>query len=238
MNETRIRYAAGSKNYVGALVPADLGPARAAVVLLPDWRGQSALALAHARHLASLGCLVAIADLYGDGFNPTRPDQVAPMVQHLIEHRGEGVEALGAGVAALRAAAPAGVPIFCLGFSAGGMVALDFARSGAEIAGVIVCSALLKTAAAGVEPRLRTPVLVLQGTQDQVSPMPIIEAVIAEFDAVGADVRFELFSQTHHAFDNPEAGTNPAARLVYSARAAARARASIARFIDEVLAAG
>jgi dienelactone hydrolase len=68
--------------------------------------------------------------------------------------------------------------------------------------------------------------------------MPIIEAVIAEFDAVGADVRFELFSQTHHAFDNPEAGTNPAARLVYSARAAARARASIARFIDEVLAAG
>jgi dienelactone hydrolase len=82
MNETRIRYAAGSKNYVGALVPADLGPARAAVVLLPDWRGQSALALAHARHLASLGCLVAIADLYGDGFNPTHPDQVAPMVQH------------------------------------------------------------------------------------------------------------------------------------------------------------
>ena len=162
MNKTRISYASGSKNYVGALVPAEPGPARAAVVLLPDWRGQSGLALAHAGHLASLGCMVLIADLYGDGFNPTSPDQVGPLVQHLIEHRGEGVEALGACVAALKAVAPAGVPIFCLGFSAGGMVALDFARSGAEIAGVIVCSALLKTAAAGVEPRLCAPVLVLQ----------------------------------------------------------------------------
>lgn len=235
MDPTRIHYTAGGKRYVGTLVSSELGSVRAGVVLLPDWRGQSELALAHARHLASLGCLVVIADLYGNGFNPTSPDQVGPQVQHLIEHRAEGVEALGAGVAALRAAAPGGVPIFCLGFSAGGMVALDFARSGAEVAGVIVCSALLKTAATGIEPRLRTPVLVIQGTQDQVSPMSVIDAVIAEMDAVGADVRFELHSQTHHAFDNPEAGTDPAARLVYSARAADRARASIARFIDEVL---
>lgn len=236
MNDTRIRYVAGNKNYVGTLVPAEGDSARAAVVLLPDWRGQSALALEHARHLASLGCMVAIADLYGDGFNPTSADQVAPMVQHLVEHRGEGVEALGACVAALGAMAPAGMPMFCLGFSAGGMVALDFARSGTDIAGVMVCSALLKTAVAGSQPRLRAPVLVLQGTRDQISPMGVIDAVIAEFDAVGADVRFELFSQTHHAFDNPDAGTDPAARLVYSPRSAARARASIGRFIDEVLA--
>jgi dienelactone hydrolase len=237
MTETHIRYAAANKNYVGALIPADSAAPRAAVVLLPDWRGQSALALAHARYLSRLGCIVAIADLYGDGFNPTSPDQVGPMVQHLIAHREEGIEALSACVTALRARAPTAVPIFCLGFSAGGMIALDFARSGAEIAGVMVCSALLKTAPPGIQPRLRAPVLVLQGTQDQVSPMPVIDALIAEFDAVGADVRFELFTQTHHAFDNPEAGSNPAARLVYSPRAAARARASIARFIDEVLAA-
>jgi hypothetical protein len=53
-------------------------------------------------------------------------------------------------------------------------------------------------------------------------------------DAAGNDVRFELFSQTHHAFDNPDAGTDPTARLVYSARSAYRDREAIAHFIAEV----
>ncbi|WP_343883183.1 hypothetical protein [Rhodanobacter caeni] len=47
-------------------------------------------------------------------------------------------------------------------------------------------------------------------------------------------MRFELFSQTHHAFDNPDAGTDPTARRVYSARSAHRARHAIAHFIAEV----
>jgi dienelactone hydrolase len=55
-------------------------------------------------------------------------------------------------------------------------------------------------------------------------------------DAAGNDVRFELYSQTHHAFDNPEAGTDPTARLVYSSRSAHRARYAIANFISEAVA--
>ena len=116
------------------------------------------------------------------------------------------------------------------------MIALDYARSGADVAGIILCSALLKTAAPGTDTRIEAPVLILQGTQDQVSPMTTIDSVIAEMDAAGNDVRFELYSQTHHAFDNPEAGTDPTARLVYSPRSARRARLAIARFISEAAA--
>lgn len=225
-------YAAGGQTYRGRLIrPA--GAARAAAVLLPDWRGQSALAQDHARHLAGLGCATVIADLYGDGFSPTSPDQVGPMVARLVENRALGVGALAACVARLRQEV-AGVPVLCLGYSAGGMVALDYGRSGAEVAGIALCSALLKTAAPGMATRIAAPVLVLQGTQDQVSPMATIAAVVAEMDAAGNDLRLELYSQTHHAFDNPEAGGDPAARLCYSARAAGRARAAIAAFVGEV----
>lgn len=62
----------------------------------------------------------------------------------------------------------------------------------------------------------------------------MINSVISEMDAAGNDVRFELYTQTHHAFDNPEAGTDPAARLVYSSRSAHRARNAIANFVSEV----
>jgi len=232
--ETVFEYAVANQRYAGVLLKALKGVAKAAVVLLPDWRGRSALAVEHAAFLVGLGCTVAIADLYGDGFSPDSPDQVGPMVQRLVQNRQLGVEALDACVSRLRQEISATIPIVCLGYSAGGMIALDYARSGKKIDGVILCSALLKTAAPGMGTRISAPVLVLQGTQDQVSPMETIAAVIAEMDQAGNDVRFELYTQTHHAFDNPKAGTNPNARLVYSPTSAKRARQAIANFLTEV----
>jgi dienelactone hydrolase len=231
-SSTAFEYAVGEQRYVGSLLKNS--GARAAVVLLPDWRGQSGLAKEHAEYLVKLGCTVAIADLYGDGFNPDNPSQVGPMVQRLIANRDQGVKALAACIARLRQEVPTRLPVICLGYSAGGMIALDYGRCSDDIAGIILCTALLKTAAPGMSTRIAAPVLILQGTQDQVSPIETITAVIEEMDAAKNDVRFELYTQTHHAFDNPEAGTDPAQRLVYSPSSAARARESIARFVAEI----
>jgi dienelactone hydrolase len=226
-------YEAGRQKYRGAFITRGGAEPSAAFVLLPDWRGQSPLAHDHARFLVEQGCAVVIGDLYGDGFNPTDPSQVGEMVKGLIENRDHGVEALRACVAALRARLRPGLPLFCLGYSAGGMVALDYGRSGADVSGIIVASALLKTAAPGASTRIKAPVLILQGTQDQVSPMDVIVGVVAEMDAAGNDFRLELYGQSHHAFDNPEVGTDPKARLVYSPAAAARSRRAILEFIRE-----
>lgn len=227
-------YFVGDRRYSGVIVRGERARAVALVVLLPDWRGQSPLASEHADFLASLGCTVLIADLYGDGLTPDSPDQVVPLVQHLLEHRSEGVQALAAAVALLRDEGPRDTPVVCLGYSAGGLVALDYGRSGAAVSGIILCSALLKTAEPGMGTKIAPPVLVVQGTQDQVAPLDVIAEVIAEMDAARNDVRFELHTQTHHAFDNPEAGTDPTARLVYSPRSADRARRRIAAFIAEI----
>jgi len=232
LNSTPFFYEVDDQKYQGAFVAGGAEPS-AAVVLLPDWRGQSALSYDHAHFLSEQGIAVVIGDLYGDGFSPTDPSQVGDMVARLLENRERGVRALAACVSALKARMPAGLPIFCLGYSAGGMVALDYGRSGAALSGIIVASALLKTAAPGMATRISAPVLILQGTQDQVSPLEVIANVVAEMDAAANDFRLELYGQTHHAFDNPEAGMNPNARLVYSPAAAARARRAIAEFIRE-----
>lgn len=229
-----LAYTAGDRHYLGLLCqPIEL-PSRSAVVLLPDWRGQSPLAMDHAHFLVELGCAVVIADLYGDGFNPANPEQVGPMVKRLMEHREEGTAALAACVEALKRELPTDTSVFCLGYSAGGMVALDYGRSGADVAGIILCSALLKTAQPGTPTKISAPVLFLQGTQDVVSPMETVVAVIAELDAAGNDFEFALYGQTHHAFDNPEAGTDPTARLVYSAQSAQQARHAIAAFVSRL----
>ena len=231
MIEEALRYRTTDESYQGLLISTGHGRPNAAVVLLPDWRGQSVLARDHAETLVEQGCSVAIADLYGGGFSPTSPDRVGPMVQSLIENRAKGVSALSACVAVLRAKVGGDVPIFCLGYSAGGMIALDYGRSGADVAGIVVCSALLKTAQTGQSTKIKAPVLILQGTQDAISPMAVIAEVVAEMDAAENNFRLVLYGQTHHAFDNPEAGNDPTARLVYSAHAAADARRQIALFV-------
>jgi dienelactone hydrolase len=233
-NACEIDYTAAGRRYVGTFVSTAAAP-RALAVLLPDWRGRSHLALDHAAYLAGLGCATLVADLYGDGYNPTDPDQVAPMVRHLLEHRAEGVEALSAAVAAVRrAAGTPRHPVLVVAYSAGAVAALDHGRRTRESAAIVVCSGLLKTAEPGTPTRIAAPVLLVQGTQDEVSPMAVICSLVDEADAAGNDMRVMLLSQTHHAFDNPEAGTDPTARLVHSPTSAARARRTIASMLDEI----
>jgi dienelactone hydrolase len=230
--ETALTYVSESASYHPLVVHRQGDRPKALVVLLPDWQGQSPLARDHAGALATHGFAVAIVDLYGNGWSPTDPEEVGPLVQRLIADRAIGVASLTACVAELRRHWDA--PVVCLGYSVGGMIALDYARNGPDIAGVVVCSALLKTAVEGTSTTINAPLLVLQGTQDQVSPVATIAELIDEMDAAGNDVRFELYSQTHHAFDNPDAGDDLTSRLVYSPNSAQRAHAAIARFIAEV----
>jgi len=231
--EKPLVYEVGDKKYVGLFMADEGQMAKALIILLPDWRGQSGLAREHAKYLVQNACSVVIADLYGDGFSPDDLSQVGPMVKRLMEHRNEGVKAIQACVDACRNQLTKDVPIFCLGYSAGGMIALDYGRFGVDISGIIVCSALLKTAEPEMQTHITAPILCLQGTQDVVSPMDVVNALITEMDAAENDFRFELYGQTHHAFDNPEVGTDPTARLVYSQQAADRARLAILEFIRE-----
>ncbi len=232
MTKQLIKYNVGTKSYLGTLLKAPIEKPKAAVVLLPDWRGQSALAYDHANHLIKLGASVLIADLYGDGFNPDKPEQVGSMVQQLIEKRNQSVQALTACLKQFKNEVPSETPIFLLGFSAGGMIALDYGRSKADdIDGIILCSALLKLARPEMNTHINAPVLILQGTQDKVSPLEIINEVIKEMDDACNDVQFGLYTQTHHAFDNPDVGTDPSARLVYSEKSIQRAWQFITNFL-------
>ena len=42
--------------------------------------------------------------------------------------------------------------------------------------------------------------------------------LIAKMDVASCGVRFQLYGQTYHAFDNPEAGIDPNARLAIHSR--------------------
>jgi dienelactone hydrolase len=232
--DLQLTYEDSGTSFAGLLLRHAPGSAaRGGVMIAPDWRGLSPFVRQEAACLAADGFDVAVVDLYGGGLFATQESQAGPLISGLIEDRGSGVARMGSCLNAFRNATGV-LSVVLLGYSIGGMVSLDFARSGADIAGVALCSALLKPADPGSPTKVTAPVLALHGTRDVVCPMAMVAALSEEMDEAGNDATIVLYTDTHHAFYNPEAGNDPTARLVYSATADARSREAIGRFLSQI----
>ena len=59
----------------------------------------------------------------------------------------------------------------------------------------------------------------------------MVSALVTEMDSAANQLQMVLYGQTGHAFYNPEAGTDPNARLVYSPEADRLSQQEILRFL-------
>jgi dienelactone hydrolase len=94
--------------------------------------------------------------------------------------------------------------IGAIGFCFGGAVALELARSGADLAGVATFHGNLSTrqpAKAGV---LKAPLLVMNGAEDTFVPAAQIAGFKAEMRAANADWQFVDFGGAVHCFAEPD----------------------------------
>src|SRR5690606_40548642 len=122
---------------------------------------------------------------------------------------------------------------FCLGGSA----ALELARSGADVAGVVsLHGGLAPGAQSKTAARIDAPVLVLNGADDRAVGDAQVLAFEQEMDAAGADWQFVDFSGAVHCFAEPSAGSDPASNCRYDERAARRAYRMMDGFFEEVFA--
>jgi dienelactone hydrolase len=179
---------------------------RAGLMVVPDWRGISPFVREQAQEFSHGGYDVAVVDLYGSGLYAQDESQASSLLKGLIDHRASGVARMRACLAAFRNRLGPSPKVIVLGYSVGGMVSLDFGRNSAPLAGIVLCSALLKTAAEGEPSRIGV--------------------------RASNDFRLVLYGRTHHAFYNPQVGTDPSARLVYSEQSDKASKEEIVRFIE------
>ena len=121
-----------------------------------------------------------------------------------------------------------------IGYCFGGYVALELARSGADLAGVVTFHGALSTAAPQDAANIKGKVLVLSGGSDPVVP----DSQIDEFkDSLRAaphvDWQVVSYSGAMHAFTNPDA-TAPDSGAAYQATADRRSWAAMRAFFDEI----
>lgn len=226
--------------YSGVLVYEDANAIpRPGLVMVPNWMGVNASAIEKAKELAGDNYVVLVADLYGKDVRPKSREEAGAISGTLRDDRPELRERMRKSVEVLKAQAGSAPldagKIGVLGFCFGGTAALELARAGSDVAGVVSLHGGLSTPLPAADDSVRTSVMVLNGADDRGVTDQDIAAFEAEMDAAGADWQFVNFSGAVHCFAEADANSPPG--CIYHPLAAKRAYGMLHDFFRERFAA-
>jgi dienelactone hydrolase len=177
---------------------------RPLVLIQHTWAGRDDFVLEKAGQLAALGYVGFAVDMYGNGKVGNSPEENASLMQPFIDDRAMLQQRV---LAALKAAKclPWVDDSRCavIGFCFGGLCALDLARTGIDIRGVVSFHGLLNAPDNLRDTRIQAKVLALHGYNDPLARPEQILAFADEMTAAGADWQLHAYGNTVHAFTNP-----------------------------------
>lgn len=240
MQTRPVEWKVGNDSFSGVLVYDDASTTRRpGLVMVPNWMGMSQTNIERAASLAGDDYVVLVADVYGKGVLPK--DKAEAKAQVMKAYADGGVtlrKRAAAAVEALKAQqgkAPLDPErIGALGFCFGGSVALELARSGADIAGVASIHGDLDSYLPAKANDIKASVLALNGADDTSVPDTQIAAFEKEMDAAGADWQFVNFGGARHCFTQAEdTPSDPADNCRYHERSSRRAFEMLHAFFRE-----
>ncbi len=115
-------------------------------------------------------------------------------------------------------------------------MALELARSGADLRGAVSFHGGLDTAKPGDTRGIKAAVLVLHGADDPTVPQEAVNGIQEEMRKAGADWQMVFYGDAVHSFSNPDSGTDKSKGVKYDAKADKRSWQHMRSFLEEVLA--
>lgn len=237
-NET-VTYQADGLSMEGQLFFEPQASPRAAVLVFPEAFGLSEHAISRAQRLASLGYVALACDLHGDARLIDDLDEAIGLLTPLFSDPSRTRARAGAALEAL-AARPEADParVAAIGFCFGGTMALELARSGAEVKAVVGFHSGLATHAPKTDAKaIKGRVLVCIGADDPMIPADQRAIFEGEMRDAGVDWQMHLYGNTVHSFTNQGAAKRAMPDAIrYSAEADERSWASMQELFSETLA--
>jgi len=213
----------------------DMAPKKGTIIIVPDWMGVGQFAKDKAVKLAKEGYIAFVADVYGKDVRPSTSDQASilatkykndrPLLRSNIQAAYDYVLTVQ-GVDIKR--------ILVIGYCFGGTTALELARNGASLAGVVSFHGGLSNPTPENTKNIKEPVLILHGADDPFVPPTEVQAFQEEMKAANVGVQFISYPGAVHAFTNPAAGNDNSKGAAYNAAADAASWAEFEKFLDKV----
>ncbi|MDI9639922.1 dienelactone hydrolase family protein [Kamptonema cortianum] len=206
------------------------------VIVVHQWGGLGDYERQRCDMLAQMGYVAFGADIYGKGVRPKEMSDKAAQAQKYKSDRKLYRSRLAAALDAAKA-----VPgvyadrVAVIGYCFGGTGALEVARMGADVKGVVSFHGGLDGADPQNASRIKAKVLVLHGADDPFVPAKDIEDFMAEMRAGKVDWSMVSYGNAVHSFTEKAAGNDNSRGAAYNADADARSWRAMQDFLREVL---
>ena len=231
-----VEYKQGASVLEGYLAWDDAIPGiRPGVLVIHEWTGLGDYVKNRCRELAGLGYVAFGADIYGKGIRPKSMDDAARESALYKNDRTLTRERANAALGILlknTKVDPKRVAV--IGYCFGGMVALELARSGAPVAGVVTFHGVLDTPTPEDAKNIRAKVLVLHGADDPFVTPAQVAAFEEEMRKGGVDWRLIMYGGAVHSFTNPSSGNDPSKGAAYNEKADKRSWEAMRQFFAEI----
>ncbi len=231
-----IEYRHGSAILEAYLVYDDDTPnSRPGVLVIHEWKGLGNYAKMRADRLAQLGYVAFALDMYGKGIRPATNEEASTQAGKYYKDRQLMRSRAQTGLDQLRKhplvdSARIGV----IGYCFGGAAALELARSGAPLAGVVSFHGTLDTPTPEDAKNIKGKVLVCHGGSDPYVTADAVAGFESEMTKAGVDFQLNIYGGAVHSFSNPESGNDPSKGAAYDERADKRSWSAMRLFFDEV----
>ena len=210
---------------------------RPAVLIIHDWLGVSEYQKSRAEQLAALGYIALAADIYGKGVRPANAQEASAAAGKFYADRQLYRARARAGLDFLMGrpeADPSRVAV--IGYCFGGAGALELARSGAPLKGVVTFHGSLTTPTPADAKNIKAKVLVLHGADDPYVKQEDVKAFMDEMRNAGVDWQLVQYSGAVHSFTDKRAGNDNSKGAAYNEAADRRSWRAMRDFFDEVFA--
>jgi dienelactone hydrolase len=236
MHTEVVTYEADSLSMRGHLYVDGGGYRRPGVLVFPEAFGLSQHAKAQAERLARIGYVSLACDLHGEGQLMSDREAALQIIKELRNNPVRIRARANGGLQVLRVRPEIDSSrIAAIGYCFGGTMALELARGGSDILGVVGFHSGLATVAPQDARSIKGKVLVCIGADDPSIPADQRIAFEKEMRDGGVDWQMHIYGGVVHSFTNPtadELGRPDLAR--YDAKAAARSWAEMRSFFEEI----
>ena len=229
----QIVYRDGDGRLAGFLViDAERAGKRPGVLVVHGGAGVDDHARGRARRFAEAGFVVFACDMYGKGVTGNR-ERTMRHIGELRTSRGAIVRRVQAASEILLSRPEIDGRMAAVGYCFGGMIVLEYARSGSTIGAVVSVHGSLETTSPAKPSSIRARILVCHGALDPHVPMSQVTAFAEEMKNAGADYQLIVYGKAMHGFTH-ETATGQQPGVLYHEQTDARSSVAIQDLFNEL----